>query len=313
MNVIFAGTPVFAVPSLQALLDSEHQVIAVMTQPDRPAGRGRQLMPSPVKQCAQAAGIDVVQPSTLRDTHVQAWLASMQPDVIVVVAYGCLIPRAILTLPPHGCINVHPSLLPRWRGAAPIQHTILSGDQETGVAIMQLDEGMDTGPILKLEKTVVKPCERSDQLHDRLAVLGSQLLVDVIDTLPLPARPQSTDGVTHAHKIKKADASICWGRSAQSIQQQVCAYNPWPVAQTVWNDQVLRIWQAHAIDEASQSPPGSIVRLSKLGIDVAAGENSVRVTHLQLPGTKVMTADEMVNRMRDQWCVGTQFGSETRA
>lgn len=299
MKIIFAGTPDFALPSLQALLDSDHQVIAVYTQPDRPSGRGQKLTPSPVKVLAEQHNIPIYQPKSLRDTKVQMQLAALESDVMAVVAYGLLLPQAVLEIPKHGCVNVHPSLLPRWRGAAPLQRTILAGDKETGVATMQLDIGMDTGPIFLLEKTTVRPNETSGQLHDRLAVIGGALLVKTLDLMAqdkIHSTPQSTEGVLHAAKVTKKEAKIDWEQPAARIHNLVCGYNPWPVAHTVYFGQVLRIWDAEAVNEKTDAFPGVIIQATKAGIDVATTKGVLRVTRLQLPGGKLLTAAEFLNR-----------------
>lgn len=299
MKIIFAGTPEFAVPSLQALLGSNHEVVAVYTQPDRPSGRGQKLMPSPVKALALEHKLPVYQPKTLRNTDVQAQLAELEPDVMAVVAYGLLLPQAVLDIPKHGCVNVHPSLLPRWRGAAPIQRTILAGDVDTGVATMQLDLGMDTGPILLLEKTTVEPNETSGQLHDRLAVVGAELLVKTFDLMAqdkIKPQPQAEEGVTHAAKVTKLEAKIDWEISAKQLQHIICGYNPWPVAHTTYFGQVLRIWAAEVIDGQVNEFPGTIVKVGKEGVDVATTKNILRIKRLQLPGGKPLTATEFLNR-----------------
>ena len=310
MNIIFAGTPHFAVPSLEALINSHHNVIAVYTQPDRPAGRGQKLTPSPVKVLAELHGIPVYQPLSLRDMAAQDTLRALAADLMVVVAYGLLLPQAVLDIPRLGCINVHPSLLPRWRGAAPIQRTILAGDKHTGVATMQLDAGMDTGPILLLEKAEVLPLETSGQLQDRLALTGARLLLQTVDGLQadtLVARPQSDIGVTHAAKITKAEAQLDWHLSAMELQHRVGGYNPAPIAHTTYNNQVLRVWQAMCLsEEAVDALPGNIIQASKAGIDVATGKGVLRLLQVQLPGGKPMTVAEFLNK--DPMLQGTWLG-----
>lgn len=309
MKVIFAGTPEFAVPSLAQLLQSRHDVIAVYTQPDRPAGRGRKLTPSPVKQLALQHDLAVFQPPSLRDAAVQEQLQALDADIMVVVAYGLLLPEAVLTATPHGCVNVHPSLLPRWRGAAPLQRTILAGDTHTGVATMKLDAGMDTGPLYFVEETTVKPLETSGELHDRLAVVGAALLVNTLDQIEssaLQPTPQRHEGVTHAQKITKAEAALDWQRSALELQHAVCGFNPWPVAHTGYHDQRLRIWQAVVIDASSQQAPGTVIAATKEGIDVVTGDGVLRLLKLQLPGGKPLTAAEFLNR-EQQFVVGEVF------
>lgn len=299
MKIVFAGTPEFAVASLEQLMQSHHDVLAVYTQPDRPAGRGRQLKPSAVKVRAQAYDLPVYQPASLKNTEVQAQLQHFNADVIAVVAYGLMIPDAVLTMAPHGCINVHPSLLPRWRGAAPLQRTILAGDAQTGVATMQLDSGMDTGPIYLLEKTTVQPFETSGQLHDRLAVVGARLLLrtlDKIETENLQPTPQSTEGVTHANKITKEEAQLDWSKPALVLQHAVCGFNPVPIAYTFYKNDRLRIWQAQKVAGHFSAVPGTIIHAAKEGIDVATGEGVLRLLTVQLPGGKPLSAAEFLNR-----------------
>lgn len=309
MKVIFAGTPEFAVPSLEQLIQSHHQVIAVYTQPDRPAGRGRQLTPPPVKQLALQHNIPVFQPASLRQAQSQQQLLSLQADIMAVVAYGLLLPEPVLTSTIHGCVNVHPSLLPRWRGAAPLQRTILAGDRETAVATMKLDTGMDTGPLYLVEKTAVLPKETSGQLHDRLAVVGAQLLVktcDLIESENLQPTPQSDVGVTHAAKVTKAEAVIDWSRSAIELEHAVCGYNPWPVAHTGYHQQRLRIWEAEALAMPTTATPGTVLNATKQGIDVATGAGVLRLLKLQLPGGKPLAPAEFLNR-EQQFVAGEVF------
>jgi methionyl-tRNA formyltransferase len=310
MKILFAGTPEFAVASLNQLMQSHHDVLAVYTQPDRPAGRGRHLKPSAVKVQAQAHGLPIYQPKSLKNADVQEQLRSFNADAIVVVAYGLMVPDAVLEMPPHGCINVHPSLLPRWRGAAPLQRTILAGDKQTGVATMQLDSGMDTGPIYLLEKTDVLPLETSGQLHDRLALVGAQLLVKTLDQIEsenLQPTPQSQEGVTHAEKITKEQAQLDWNQSALTLQQAVCGFNPAPVAYTLYKNERLRIWQAQKTDGASEQAAGTVITISKEGIDVATGDGVLRLLKVQLPGGKPVSVAEFLNREQD-FKTGIQLG-----
>lgn len=300
MNIIFAGTPVFAVPSLEALIKSQYHVLAVYTQPDRPAGRGQKLTASPVKTLAMQHELPIYQPLSLRDEAAQNTLKALAPDVMVVVAYGLLLPQTVLDIPRFGCVNVHPSLLPRWRGAAPIQRTILAGDKQTGVATMQLDVGMDTGPILLLQQTDVLPLETSGQLHDRLSVMGASMLLKTLEGIQqgtLIAMPQSTEGVTHAAKLIKAEARLDWCHTALELQHRVCGYNPSPIAYTLYYKQVLRIWEAVCLSEQTiGTVPGTVVNASKQGIDVATGCGILRLLKLQLPGGKPLTAAEFFHK-----------------
>jgi methionyl-tRNA formyltransferase len=303
LRVAFAGTPQFAVPALKALLASPHTVTGVLTQPDRPKGRGRQLTPSPVKQVALDRGLEVLQPATLRDAAGRSAVAALTPDVLVVVAYGQILPADILSLPRLGCLNIHASLLPRWRGAAPIQRAILEGDTQTGVTLMQMDEGLDTGGILAVHPVPIGPRDNSESLHERLAKAGAEALVGVLDglaTQTLKARPQPTAGVKYAQKLDKSEAQIDWGQSAERISRQVRAFNTWPVAETVFAGEQLRIHDAYAAaGEASEGSFGPALG-NWLGLDgdalrVACGRDELRVTWLQRAGRKVVTAREFMN------------------
>ncbi len=298
LDVVFAGTPEFAARALDALLTSRHRVIAVYTQPDRPAGRGRKLTPSPVKQRAQAAGIEVRQPASLKPAEEHQALRELQADVMVVAAYGLILPKPVLAIPRLGCINIHASLLPAWRGAAPIQRAILNGDSETGITIMQMDPGLDTGDILLAKPCPIAADDTAASLHDKLAALGAQAIVEALDHLAegrLPATPQDAARASYAHKLSKAEAWIDWRRPAREIDRQVRAFNPWPVAQTLYGDKVLRIWQARPLAQAAEAPPGTVIAAGKQGVDVATGEGVLRLLRLQLPGGKPQDAASFVN------------------
>jgi methionyl-tRNA formyltransferase len=299
LNIIFAGTPDFAAQALQALLGTEHRVVAVYTQPDRPAGRGRKLVFGPVKQLAVDNGIAVYQPKSLKSAEAQAELAALGADLMVVVAYGLLLPQAVLDTPRLGCINIHASLLPRWRGAAPIQRAILAGDKESGVTIMQMEAGLDTGPMLHVIKCPIHDDDTGGALHDRLAQIGSQALLEVLPKLAagvLTGEKQDDSQANYARKLEKAESRIDWSQPAQQIGRLVRAFNPWPVAHTGYGGEMLRIWEAMALDgDSSGAQPGSVLATGKAGIDVATGSGILRITALQLPGKRRVTAAEFLN------------------
>jgi len=302
MRIVFAGTPEFAVPSLRVAA-RQHEVVAVYTQPDRPAGRGRGLAASPVKLEAIARGIPVLQPETLRDAASQDALRRIAPDLIVVVAYGLILPRAVLGIPQYGCWNVHASLLPRWRGAAPIQRAIQAGDAGTGVCLMQMEAGLDTGPVLLARTTDIGADETGGRLHDRLAELGAQVLADGLGLLragvhPVPW-PQPAEGVTYAHKLDKAEARLDWNRPAAELARTVRAFDPWPVAEAIVAGERLRIHGAVAIDEVHAAAPGTLLRASHDGIDIACGVGALRIRVLQREGGKAITAADYLNARRD--------------
>lgn len=284
---------------LEALLGSKHRVRAVYTQPDRPAGRGRQLAASPVKRVALERGIQVEQPHTLKDAAALERLASFSADLMIVVAYGLLLPQSVLDTPPLGCINVHASLLPRWRGAAPIQRAILAGDSESGVTIMQMNAGLDTGPMLLKRATSIGPRETSATLHDRLAQMGAQALLETLASLrEIRPEPQPEEGATYAPKIRKDEARIDWSRSAAELDRMVRAFDPWPVAETRWAGQQLRIWEAVPSDAEHGVEPGRVVRCTSEGIDVATGAGVLTLKRVQLAGRSAMSAAQFLNAHR---------------
>jgi methionyl-tRNA formyltransferase len=302
MRIVFAGTPEFAVASLGAAA-RQHEVVAVYTQPDRPAGRGRGLMPSPVKLDAIARGIPVFQPETLKTAEAQQQLRALQPDLMVVVAYGLILPKAVLAIPTHGCWNVHASLLPRWRGAAPIQRAIQAGDAETGVCLMQMEAGLDTGPVLLRQHTPINDTDTGGQLHDRLAQLGAQVLADGLGLLRAGLKPipqvQPAEGVTYAHKLDKAEARLDWDQDAQVLARTVRAFNPWPIAEAVLAGERVRIHGAVAIADNHGKAPGTVIGAAREGIDIACGQGALRLRVVQREGGKAITAADYLNARRD--------------
>ena len=300
LRIAFAGTPEFALPALDALAASGHRLVGVLTQPDRPAGRGRTLRASPVKQRALALGLPVSQPQRLTGAADLAAVRDWQPELLVVVAYGLLLPRALLDLPRLGCLNIHASLLPRWRGAAPIQRAILAGDAESGVTILQLDAGLDTGPMLAQHAVAIGPDLSSAELQSLLAGHGARLLLEVIAARlagTASERPQPADGISYAHKLEKREALIDWSSAAAQIARQVRGCNPWPVAQTLWNAEPLKIWQAQARDAArgAQATPGSVLSLEDGRLLVACGEGRLAIERLQCAGRRVVSAADFAH------------------
>ncbi|SFR55159.1 methionyl-tRNA formyltransferase [Thiomicrospira sp. ALE5] len=297
-RIVFAGTPEFSVAPLRALLASEHEVVAVYTQPDRPAGRGRKLTPSPVKQLALEYQLPVEQPESLKTTAAQATLAAYQADVMIVVAYGLLLPPAVLATPKLGCLNIHASLLPRWRGAAPIQRAIAAGDAVTGITIMQMDAGLDTGAMLYKAELPIHPEDTAQNLHDKLAPLGAQALMTALAQLPaLTPQVQDDQQACYAAKLTKAEAQIDWQADAINIVRQIHAYNPWPMAFALLEEQPLRLLNAQALEAtvttgatAQSHQAGEIVALDKTGLYIASGQGQVRLTQVQPAGKKPMSA-----------------------
>jgi len=303
LRLVFAGTPEFSVPSLATCLASGAEVVAVYTQPDRPAGRGRKLAAGPVKQAALAAGVAVEQPQTLRDAGARARLAGYAADLMVVVAYGLILPKAVLALPRLGCWNVHASLLPRWRGAAPIQRALLAGDRETGVDLMRMEAGLDTGPVLLEARTPIAPDDTGGSLHDRLAALGARTLADglarVLRGEVIASTPQREDGVAYAHKIDKNEARLDWNEPASQLERKVRAFDPWPVAEAIIEGERLRIWSAEAIAGRVTAVPGSIVATSREAIDIATGDGVLRVHALQRDGGRRIAVRDWLNARRE--------------
>lgn len=302
MRIVFAGTPAFAVPSLRAA-HARNEVVAVYTQPDRPAGRGRGLTPSPIKLEAIQRGIPVLQPESLRKKSSQEALRELAPDLMIVVAYGLILPQTVLDIPRFGCWNVHASLLPRWRGAAPIQRAIEAGDTETGVCLMQMEAGLDTGPVLLSQRTPIGDQETGGQLHDRLSELGARVLADGLGLLragmrPM-AQPQPEAGATYAHKLEKHEARLDWSQPADALARKVRAFEPWPVAEATVAGERLRIHGAVALDLAHRAEPGTLLTAGRQGLDIACGEGALRLRVVQREGGKAITAADYLNARRD--------------
>lgn len=302
LKLVFAGTPDFAVPSLAALINSGHDVCAVFTQPDRPKGRGRHLTASPIKTLAQQHRIPVYQPEQINTATVTT-LEQYQADLMIVIAYGLLLPAAMLSVPRLGCFNVHASLLPRWRGAAPIQRAIAAGDQQTGVTIMQMDAGLDTGAIVLQQSCPISAEETSISLHDKLAVLGQQALVESltkITTEPLTPTAQDNALACYAHKLNKTEAIINWQQNAAVIAAKIRAFQPWPGVSTQFADMTLKLWQAHAVSDHSDYQPGTLLALTPQTMDIACGSGILRVSKLQCPNRRPVTAGDFINAYRQQ-------------
>jgi methionyl-tRNA formyltransferase len=304
LRLVFAGTPEFAVPCLEACLAAPVDVVAVYTQPDRPAGRGRKLVASPVKQRALAAGIPVEQPEKLKHADAQQRLAAYAPDLMVVVAYGLILPKRVLAIPRLGCWNVHASLLPRWRGAAPIQRAILAGDTETGVDLMQMEAGLDTGPVLIERRTSIGGDDTGGSLHDRLAALGAEALAEGLARIArgetLTPHPQSETGIAYAHKLDKSEARLDWNEPAIALARKVRAFDPWPVAEAEIHGERLRIWSAQALESATSAAPGTIVGTSRDALDVATGAGVLRIVEVQREGGRRVSVRDWQNARRER-------------
>ena len=292
MKLIFAGTPEFAAQALQAIVGAGNEVALVLSQPDRPAGRGMTLQASPVKKLAQEKGIEVFQPLSLKDPAAQQKIAAVGAEVMVVAAYGLILPQVVLDLPRFGCLNIHASLLPRWRGAAPIQRALLAGDTATGVCIMQMEAGLDTGPVLLREAFPIAADDTSATLHDRLAALGAKLVVEALGMLPLPAEPQPAEGVTYAHKIEKAEAIIDWKRSAAELDRHLRAFNPFPGAQALFAGQTVKLWRATPV--AASGEIGQILAVDRSTVVVACGEGALAISELQKAGGKRLPVQQFL-------------------
>ncbi|GMG86030.1 methionyl-tRNA formyltransferase [Biformimicrobium ophioploci] len=312
LKIIFAGTPDFAAVQLRALLGSGHQVCAVYTQPDRPAGRGKKLQASPVKQVAVDAGIPVLQPASLRDETAQAELQALDADIMVVVAYGLILPQAVLDMPRYGCINVHASLLPRWRGAAPIQRAIEAGDPESGVAIMQMEAGLDTGPVLVESRCSISGRETGGSLHDKLAELGAPALLQALDEIAggrASARPQDDSLANYAAKISKEEARIDWYRDATSLERLIRAFNPFPVCWTTLNGERLRVFSAQLEQGCHNEVPGTLLNADEEGLLVACGRGALRLKTLQLPGKRTLPVAELLRGHAQLFQPGVKLGN----
>ncbi len=310
LRIIFAGTPDFAAQHLRALIDADLNVVAVYTQPDRPSGRGNKLTPSPVKVLAEQYQLPVLQPANLRDTDAQQQLQTLHADLMIVVAYGLLLPKAVLDAPRLGCINVHGSLLPRWRGAAPIQRAIWAGDTESGVTIMQMDEGLDTGAMLFKASCPIGPSDTSASMYSKLAVLGPQALLTTLAQLAtgsLSGQVQDNALANYAQKLSKEEARLDWQQSALQLERSIRAFNPWPVSYFVVAEQNIKVWAATALSEEHPVTPGTLVRADKNGIDVATAQGTLRLLTLQPPGKKAMQAHELLNSRREWFQIGAQL------
>ncbi len=302
LRIVFAGTPEFSLPPLQRLLDDGLKPVAVYTQPDRPAGRGRQLTPSPVKALALAHGIEVRQPLNFKDPTDRAALGALQPDLMIVVAYGLILPQSVLDIPRYGCWNLHASLLPRWRGAAPIQRAIEAGDAETGVCLMQMEKGLDTGPVLLRRQLGVGAQESAGELHDRLAALGAQVMHDGLTLLRIGLKPvaqaQSELGVSYAHKLEKSEARLDLQQSAQVLARRVRAFSPWPVAELALQGERLRVHRAEALDVNHGQSPGCLLKADREGIDLACAQGVLRLLDVQREGGRVQAVADYLNARR---------------
>jgi methionyl-tRNA formyltransferase len=309
LNIVFAGTPDFAARHLQALIDSKHKVIAVYSQPDRPAGRGKHMQASAVKQLAEKANIPVRQPLSLKTAEAQQQLRELNPDIMIVVAYGLILPKVVLDIPKLGCLNVHGSLLPRWRGAAPIQRALWAGDEETGVTIMQMDVGLDTGTMLLKKAIPINDSDTSASLYEKLAEIGPSALLETLHKLnEIEAETQDGNLANYAQKLSKEEAKIDWLLDAEQLARNVRAFNPWPVVYFKVADNDIKVWQAQVVklvDGDNQQVPGQILSADKTGILVMTGQNALLLTFIQLPGKKSLSAAEVLNGRADWFTVGS--------
>ncbi|NRB22921.1 methionyl-tRNA formyltransferase [Shewanella sp.] len=310
LNIVFAGTPDFAARHLQALIDSEHNVIGVYSQPDRPAGRGKKLQASPVKVLALEHNIPVYQPKSLRDEAAQQELSGLNADLMVVVAYGLILPQVVLDTPRLGCINVHGSILPRWRGAAPIQRALWAGDKETGITIMQMDLGLDTGDMLLKTKLTIEDDDTSGSLYDKLALQGPDALIQALTGLAkgeLEAEKQDETLANYAHKLSKEEAELDWNKSALQLWREIRAFNPWPISHFSHNDASIKVRQAKVSGSISDAPAGTIISADKSGIEIATGEGVLSLQNMQLPGKKPLSVGDILNSRGDWFTPGTRL------
>ncbi|QQX80346.1 methionyl-tRNA formyltransferase [Shewanella sp. KX20019] len=308
LNVIFAGTPDFAARHLQALIESQHNIVAVYTQPDRPAGRGKKLQSSPVKELALENDIPVLQPKSLRDETAQQELAALDADIMVVVAYGLILPKVVLDTPRLGCINVHGSILPRWRGAAPIQRALWAGDTETGVTVMQMDIGLDTGDMLLKTKLTIEDEDTSATLYEKLAKQGPSALIEALAAIAedrLPAEKQDESLANYAQKLSKEEARLDWSKSALALWREIRAFNPWPVSHYQHEGNTLKVWQSHVSTSNSTATPGTVISADKSGISIATGDGVLTITSMQLPGKKPLSVADILNSRADWFTPGT--------
>nr|WP_244974813.1 methionyl-tRNA formyltransferase [Providencia huaxiensis] len=309
MKIIFAGTPDFAAKHLAALLDTRHKVVGVLTRHDKPAGRGKKLTPSPVKVLAEEHQLPVFQPVSLKDSENQQWIKNQNADLMIVVAYGLILPQAVLDIPRLGCLNVHGSLLPRWRGAAPIQRSIWAGDTETGVTIMQMDAGLDTGDMLYKAICPITPSDTSASLYAKLAITGPEALIHTVEMLSSGqciAEKQDESLANYAEKLSKEEARINWQDDAVHIERCIRAFNPWPMSYFIVEEQLIKVWQAEVLTEAHDKQPGTIISADKKGISIATGNGILNIIQLQPPGKKAMSAQDILNSRRE-WFIPEQI------
>ncbi|KLU14108.1 MULTISPECIES: methionyl-tRNA formyltransferase [Xenorhabdus] len=310
LRIIFAGTPDFAARHLAALLNSQHQVVGVLAPPDKPAGRGKKLTPRPVKVLAEEHDIPVFQPKTLRTEESQQWVMEQQADIMIVVAYGLILPQAVLDIPRLGCLNVHGSLLPRWRGAAPIQRSIWAGDQETGITIMQMDAGLDTGNMLLKAICPITNEDTSASLYEKLANIGPKALLNTLDLITSgTCQPKIQDDTlaTYAEKLSKEEAKVDWNLPASQIERCIRAFNPWPMSFFLVDDQPIKIWQSEVIAEQTTQAPGTIISADKKGIQIATADGILNIVQLQPPGKKAMSVADLLNSKREWFTTGSKI------